>query len=786
MDKNKIIEAAAKYVAKGAYDKAIKEYQKVLEVDPHDVRILQKLGELYQKRNEPALAAECLVKVAENYASDGFFQKAVSLYKQVLKLSQNPVQVNLRLAELHQQLLLLGEAMAYYQLVVSQHEKSGDLKACMQVLRKMLELDPENVGSRVRLAELYATDNLRSEAIAEFTRAASSFRANHRTDDYLRVLERLSALEPENVTRVRELAEAYLARGEHKRALAKLQTVFKANPKEPEILRLLANSYLGLGQIAKSVAAFKELAMVYAAAGQREDADRIWQQVAQLDPKDPDLPMPVGAVKSASYSQSVPTVGQTPMEASQSGQHVALGREHLRKLLGETDVYVKYGLFDKALEHLKKIFAVEPENLGAHEKAYQIYVASQHADQAQEQLLNVLRLCARQGEVERAQPYLQVLLDAWPTHPELPAFLAVLKPSSLEDASSESADVAVSLEAPSSEHELSSEMVLLGDDFPILDAPLDAPLEAPVEPMSFEKTQVDLPHPFEEGNALASWPEEVVRVDYPPPHAAPMEDSAASDTAVMAQEEVEPHQEECEEANFFLEQGLTDEAQEILETILLAYPGHIRAQRLLHRITNEAEPTPVSQETALSGLESVEDEHEFLSQPSLDSEPSDFSRALRPDDVTTHYDLALAYKEMGLWEDAMMELEVALTGGRGQLLEGEVYSVMGAMHMERQQYESAVACYRKGLAAGQLSEAAACGLRFDLALALEEAGERGKALFHYAKVKAVAPDFRDVKERVTKLSALVSPTPDVEELETPSTVEKSGDRSLKSHRVGYV
>ena len=43
-----------------------------------------------------------------------------------------------------------------------------------------------------------------------------------------------------------------------------------------------------------------------------------------------------------------------------------LTREQLSKLLTETDVYVKYGLHDKALEHLRKIFAVDPENLDAH------------------------------------------------------------------------------------------------------------------------------------------------------------------------------------------------------------------------------------------------------------------------------------------------------------------------------------------------------------------------------------------------------------------------------------
>ena len=103
-----------------------------------------------------------------------------------------------------------------------------------------------------------------------------------------------------------------------------------------------------------------------------------------------------------------------------------LGREQLSKLLQETDVYVKYGLHDKALEHLRKVFSVDPENLDAHEKAYQIYVAAEHAPQAAEQLLNVLRLCTRQAEIRRAQPYLHTLLRNNPGHVEVPAFMAVL------------------------------------------------------------------------------------------------------------------------------------------------------------------------------------------------------------------------------------------------------------------------------------------------------------------------------------------------------------------------
>src|SRR5205807_8170719 len=86
MDKNKVIESATKLISKGSFDKAIKEYQRVLEVDPDDVRVLQKLAELYQKMNRNAEAADCFEKVAKTCSAQGFYLKAVALYKQVLKV----------------------------------------------------------------------------------------------------------------------------------------------------------------------------------------------------------------------------------------------------------------------------------------------------------------------------------------------------------------------------------------------------------------------------------------------------------------------------------------------------------------------------------------------------------------------------------------------------------------------------------------------------------------------------------------------------------------------------
>jgi len=288
MDKNKIIEAAAKLVAKGAYDKAIKEYQKVLEVDPKDGRVLQKMGELYQKKNDNVQAAHYFTKVAEGYSTDGFFLKAVALYKQVLKLNPNLLDVNLKLAELHQQLGLMSEAMAYFQIVANHYDKAGDVKNSLDTLKKMVDLDPENVASKIKLAELYARENMPREATQEFKKAAEYLKRNNRMDDWFRVAERLSTLDPDNVALAKDLAQQYLSRGDQKRALARLQVCFKADGRDVETLNMLAQAFHGLGQTAKTISVYKELAKVYQERGRHQDARNIWNQVAELDPADPD------------------------------------------------------------------------------------------------------------------------------------------------------------------------------------------------------------------------------------------------------------------------------------------------------------------------------------------------------------------------------------------------------------------------------------------------------------------------------------------------------------------
>lgn len=807
MDKNKILESAAKLVAKGAFDKAVKEYQKVLRTDPGDVRVLQKLGELHQKKGDNAQAAQFFIKVAEGYSEEGFFLKAVALYKQVLKLNPSLVNVNLRLGELHQQLQLMSEAAAYYQLVASQYEQAGDIRSSLNIFKKLVDLSPDNVTSRVKLGELYSRENMPTEAADELKRAADYLKRNNRLEDLQRVLERLCALDPNNLQMARELAEAYLAAGDQKRALTKLQLCFNAQPRDLETLELLARAFIGMGQQAKAASVYKELVKLLTEQNRLDEAADFRLKLQQIEP---DAAASVRnlteSLITSAAKRSEPVESNPPGAATSSpatGGSETAGQDQFGKILTETDVYLKYGLFDRALEHLGKIFAVDPENLEAHEKAYQVYAASDSRTQASEQQLNVLRLCTRFGQVERGRPYLEALMRENPEHPELPVFQSVLggggEPQSagievlsdaeiliesedtdpqghwpsepeeeaIEDLALDSVESAEEVEVVADEGE---EAPTPNWDEPLLQEPEpEAEPELPVDLSSLgsARDRSDQP-PAAESLALDQAAEEIVEeeslvLDQGAEEIVEEESLALGQDVEESLEEVPledrtedpPAAEELAEATFFIEQGLVEEAREILETIVIAYPGHAGAEALLGSLgePDQAEIDSLAQEVGTADFQySVEDVFAEFKKG--------LEKVVTPEDVETHYDLGIAYKEMGLLDDAINEFSVARQGCLHQKKEIDCLTMIGLLQLAKNEPAAAVRSFQEALSSEHATAEMQKALEYELAIAWENAGSTGKALYRYQRVSKLDPSYRDVAQKVSQLSAQAQPEED--------------------------
>ena len=120
------------------------------------------------------------------------------------------------------------------------------------------------------------------------------------------------------------------------------------------------------------------------------------------------------------------------------------------------------------------------------------------------------------------------------------------------------------------------------------------------------------------------------------------------------------------------------------------------------------------------------------------------------EDSQAHYDLGLAYKEMGLLADAIREFEVA---AQDPTRAAVCQSMIGIVEMERGKTESALAAYLKGLEAPVIQPMQQVVLSYDAAALYETMKRRDLALTFYRRVHAIDPKYRNVEGKIAALSS---------------------------------
>lgn len=122
---------------------------------------------------------------------------------------------------------------------------------------------------------------------------------------------------------------------------------------------------------------------------------------------------------------------------------------------------------------------------------------------------------------------------------------------------------------------------------------------------------------------------------------------------------------------------------------------------------------------------------------------------LSEEDSDTHFNLGIAYKEMGLVPEAIREFQIASRDGRYFV---ECCSMIGVCYLEQGIPGSAAEWFERALAAPEVSADARLALRYELASALEMAGELAPAHDLLHEISSERPGFRDVDERIAALS----------------------------------
>jgi len=126
IQRDKIIANAEKLVAKGKIEPAIKEYERLLDDNPNDVNTLNRIGDLWVRINRTDEAVKTFGRIADHYGRDGFFLKAIAIYKKINKLDPSKLDVYGKLADLYAKQGLAMEAKSQYQVLADYYLKHGE------------------------------------------------------------------------------------------------------------------------------------------------------------------------------------------------------------------------------------------------------------------------------------------------------------------------------------------------------------------------------------------------------------------------------------------------------------------------------------------------------------------------------------------------------------------------------------------------------------------------------------------------------------------------------------
>jgi tetratricopeptide (TPR) repeat protein len=124
------------------------------------------------------------------------------------------------------------------------------------------------------------------------------------------------------------------------------------------------------------------------------------------------------------------------------------------------------------------------------------------------------------------------------------------------------------------------------------------------------------------------------------------------------------------------------------------------------------------------------------------------------EDLETHYSLGIAFREMGLLEEAISEFQkVAQASERGRAFRYTMQccTLLGLAFMEKGQPAIAAIWYERALQTPGNDPESTLALRYDLGVAQESAGEPEAALKSFSQVYAMNIDYRDVAERIAAL-----------------------------------
>lgn len=759
-EKAKVLKAAEKFLSQGNISAAIQEYRQIVKHDADDFTTLNMLGDLCVRAGKNDEAISCFLRIAEHYREQEFTLKAIAMFKKIDRLNPRQPEIAEKLAALYVAEGLVVDARAHYLIVADVHSKNGDQKRALEVLHKIADLDPQNIEVRLKLAESYLKEGLKSEAVEAFTEGGTRLLDNLSFERALQAFSRALELRPQHQPALRGLVSAHVALGTAYEATELIEKILSERPDDVELINLLLEAYLEaqdaagaertttmlMERDASHYARFLDVARLYLNNGEFDGAARVLAGITER------------VLAGREENQLLELVNEV---LAHNPEHITGLRLLVRIHWWQRDMEK----LRSALERLSE--AAEADGLAEDER----YALTQLVRLVPDEPRYAERLQALGGAQEETLDQTLGLGDASMSEAQTFDSFAIVKDKSEQLESEDGAGT-----SPATEFEFHS---------------VSEPVSDP------SASFADLNEEFERGEALgtAAGNSEAGEVDFSGAQfeipatgvdqkADPVQETARRD-ALLRQE--------LESVDFYIAQGYVDIALDTLTMLERQFHSHPEIQSRRDQLREMG----AGQTTASQASAEFEFDHgdvvsgaQILSQPGemefahakahksppvspagkksspqvIDSGLADLFEEFRAEaeadstteDYETHYNMGTAYKEMDLMDEAIREFQTAVAlvkedDGTPRFL--QCCNMLGHCFAKKGLPKAAVRWFKQGLDTEGHSEDEYQALRYELGAAFEQMGDFNRAIDTFTEVYSVDVSYRGVAEKLHELQA---------------------------------
>jgi pilus assembly protein FimV len=367
-NKSKALENALKYLNQGKVAQAIAEYQQILRNDAKDQATLMTVGDLFARQGDMPQAIEYFERLAQVYLSDGFNSKAIAIYKKIAKLAPNELAPLERLADLYVQQGVLSEARPLFLQIAEAYLKANKSQKALEVLHRLLDVEPDNIRVQMRLAELYNVMGQKKEAAQTYLSYAQRLFDRNEMDEAVKLIERALEVDPTNAGAMLLKAKALINGGKNSQAIPILESHPEANA-GGDVTNMLLDLELKNGQVKKAAERGRKI-----------------------------------LARGHSHFAPLYKVAEAEIEAGQTAEALALLHE-LR------DPMIEAGEPDKFLKALSAITQKDPKQMAPLEELVDFCRHTSNSHQLPLAIIQLSDACADAGNFARAEELLKDLID---------------------------------------------------------------------------------------------------------------------------------------------------------------------------------------------------------------------------------------------------------------------------------------------------------------------------------------------------------------------------------------